>query len=100
MLRGGGLAVLGVSRTSVTSIRVGGLMGAGIGSGIGVVRLTRFLRAIRSHGFGAACVCSGGRIIGTPNARCPIRANRSRAGAIVASMPCVVPVVGGMPIYD
>src|SRR3974377_736522 len=100
MLRGLGLAVLGVRRSSVTSIGVGSLMGLGIGSGIGVVGLTCLLRAVRSHGFGATRIGSGGRIIGIPSLRGPVRANCGRAGAIVAAMPCVVPVVGSMPIHD
>src|SRR6516164_6488090 len=100
MLRGCGLAVLGVRRSSVTSIGVGSLMGLGIGSGIWVVGLTCLLRAVGSHGFRAARIGSGGRIIGIPNLRGPVRANCGRAGAIVTAMPCVVPVVSRMPIYN
>src|SRR5215469_7992759 len=100
MLRGGGLAVLGILRVPVAPICVGCLMGLGIGSRIWVVGLTCFLRAVRGDGLGAPCVGSGRRVICISNLCGPVRAVGGRAGAIVASVPCVVPVVGGMPIYD
>src|SRR5271154_4069497 len=74
-------------------------MRGAVGSGVWVIRLTNFLRAIGSDGRCATGIRPCGRVISSPNPCGSIRSIGGRTGAIVAAVPRVVSVVAGAPVH-